>query len=188
MCVGLWRHKLGAILLVVLTVTTIGYGVSRVATGNFHTVVPGKLYRSGQMTEGQWAAYMQQYGIKSVLNLRGEHRASDWYQSEVRTAVQHGVTHYDVKMSAIRELDHATLETILAMMRQAPKPLVIHCRSGADRSGLIAALYLFTIEGKRAETAAQQLSLFYGHFPYLWSRSGAMDHSFWLYAGRPSFP
>ena len=81
-----------------------------------------------------------------------------------------------------------TLETILAMMRQAPKPLVIHCRSGADRSGLIAALYLFTIEGKRAETAAQQLSLFYGHFPYLWSRSGAMDHSFWLYAGRSVLP
>ena len=188
MRVGPWRQKQGAILLVVLTVMTIGYGLSRVATGNFHTVVPGKLYRSGQMTEGQWAAYIQQYEIKSVLNLRGEHRASGWYQGEVRTAAQRGVAHYDVNMSAIREIDHETLETILAIMRQAPKPLVIHCLSGADRSGLIAAMYLFAIEGKRAETAAQQLSLFYGHFPYLWSRSWAMDHSFWRYARHPSFP
>ena len=111
MRVGLWRYKPVAILLVVLTVTTIGYGLSRVATGNFHTVVPRELYRSGQMTEGQWAAYIQQYGIKSVLNLRGEHRASGWYQGEVRTAAQCGVAHYDVNMSAIREIDHETLET-----------------------------------------------------------------------------
>jgi protein tyrosine/serine phosphatase len=119
------------------------------------------------MTEGQWAAYLHTYAIKSLLNLRGEHRGSGWYQGEVRTAAQLGVTHYDVQISAIREVDTRTLETILAILRQAPKPLLIHCLSGADRSGLIASLYLFAIEGQRAETAAQQLSLFYGHFPYL---------------------
>lgn len=181
-----WMHKPGAILLLVLTVTTAGYGVSRVVTSNFHTVVPGKLYRSGQMTEGQWAPYIHHYAIKSVLNLRGEHQTAAWYQDEVRTAAQLGVRHYDVHMSAIRELDAETRETILEIMRQAPTPLWIHCRSGADRSGLIAALYLVALEGQRAETAGQQLSLFYGHFPYLWSRSRAMDRSFWRYVGHQS--
>ena len=76
--------------------------------GNFHTVVPGTLYRAGQLTEGQWTTYIHHYGIHSVLNLRGEHHASAWYQREVRTAVQHGVAHYDVRMSAIRELDPGT--------------------------------------------------------------------------------
>jgi protein tyrosine/serine phosphatase len=60
----------------------------------------------------------------------------------VRTAAQLGVTHYDVKLSAFREVDSGTLETILAIMRQAPKPLLLHCKSGADRSGLIASLYV----------------------------------------------
>jgi protein tyrosine/serine phosphatase len=180
--------KPGAILLVVLMLMTTGYVWHRVDTRNFQTVVPGKVYRSGQMTEGQWTAYLQQYAIKSLLNLRGEHRGSGWYQGEVRAAAQLGVTHYDVRMSAIREVDTRTLETILAILRQAPTPLLIHCLSGADRSGLIAALYLFAIEGQRAETAAQQLSLFYGHFPYLWSRSGAMNRSFWRYVGRQSLP
>ena len=174
-----WRHTPGAIILAVLTLITIGYSGFRVATGNFHTVVPGKLYRSGQMTERQWTAYLQHYAIKSVLNLRGAHQGAGWYQEEVRAATQLGVTHYDVKLSAIREVDDAMLETILALMRRAPTPLWIHCLSGADRSGLIAAIYLFAIEGQQAEIAAHQLSLFYGHFPYLWSRSGAMDRSFW---------
>jgi protein tyrosine/serine phosphatase len=71
-----------------------------------------------------------------------------------------GVTHYDVRLSATREVDTSTLETLLAILRQAPKPLWIHCQSGADRTGLVAALYLFAIEGQRAEAAAQQLSLF----------------------------
>ena len=183
-----WMKKPGAILLFVLTVMTTGYMWHRVDTGNFHTVVPGKVYRSGQMTEDQWAVYLQQYAIKSLLNLRGKHQESDWYQGEVRTAAQLGVVHYDVNLSAFREVDSGTIETILSIMRQAPKPLLIHCKSGADRSGLIASLYLFAIEGQGAEVAAQQLSVFYGHFPYLFSRSGAMDRSFWRYAGRQSLP
>jgi protein tyrosine/serine phosphatase len=180
--------KPGVIILLVLTIITTGYVWYRVATRNFHTVVPGTVYRAGQMTEGQWAASIQQHAIKSLLNLRGEHRGAGWYQGEIRTAAQFGVTHYDVKISAIREVDTGTLETILAILRQASKPLLIHCRSGADRSGLIAALYLFAIEGQRAEHAVQQLSLFYGHFPYLWSQSGAMDRSFWRYVGAQATP
>jgi protein tyrosine phosphatase (PTP) superfamily phosphohydrolase (DUF442 family) len=185
MRVGPWLKKPWVILLFVFMLTTIRYARCRIDTRNFQTVVPGTVYRSGQLIGGQWAAYLQKYAIKSLLNLRGERRASGWYQEEMRMAVQLGVTHYDVKLSAIREVDSGMLETILAIMRQAPKPLLIHCRSGADRSGLIAAMYLFAIEGQRAEAAAQQLSIFYGHFPYLFSRSGAMDRSFWRYVGRP---
>jgi protein tyrosine/serine phosphatase len=188
MCGRPWRKNPRTILLCMLTVMTTGYVWYRVDTGNFQIVVPGKVYRSGQLTEGQWVSYLQKYAIKSLLNLRGEQRGSGWYQGEVRMAAQLGVTHYDVKLSAIRDVESEMLSTILAIMRQAPKPLLIHCQAGADRAGLIAAMYLFAIEGQRAEAAAQQLSLFYGHFPYLWSRSGAMDRSFWRYVGHQSLP
>ena len=72
--------------------------------------------------------------------------------------------HYDVQISANRVVDTSTLDTILAIMRQATKPLLIHCQAGADRSGLIAGVYLFRIEGQPASTASRQLSLLYGHF------------------------
>jgi protein tyrosine/serine phosphatase len=176
------------ILLGVLTLITTGYGWYRVETGNFQPVVPGYLYRSGQQGRKHWRAYLQHYGIKSVLNLRGAHPAARWYQQEIGVAAALGVTHYDLRLSATHEVDPYTLETLLTLLRQAPKPLWIHCRSGADRSGLVAALYLLAIESQRAEVAAQQLSLFYGHFPSLFSRTGAMDRSFWRYAHQASLP
>jgi protein tyrosine/serine phosphatase len=181
-----WTKKPGVIILLALVVHTSGYVLYRVETGNFHTVLPGKAYRSGQMDEAQWIDYLQTYAIKSVLNLRGEHRASPWYQQEIRVAEQLGIAHYNFGLSASREVDNATLETILGIMRQAPKPMLIHCMSGADRSGLIAAVYLFAIEGQLAEAAAHQLSLIYGHFPYLLSKTDAMDRSFWRYVGSRS--
>jgi hypothetical protein len=56
-----------------------GYGWYRVETGNFQTVVPGHIYRSGQQGRKPWRAYLQHYGIKSLLNLRGAHTAARWY-------------------------------------------------------------------------------------------------------------
>jgi protein tyrosine/serine phosphatase len=184
--VSTWMNKPGVTILLALVVHTFGYVLYRVETGNFQTVVPGQVYRSGQMDEAQWLDYIQKYGIQSVLNLRGEHRASPWYQQEVRVAEHLGLAHYDVGLSASRDVDNATLEAILGIMRQAPKPLLIHCLSGSDRSGLIAAVYLFAIEGQLAEAAAHQLSLLYGHFPYLFSKTDAMDRSFWRYVSSRS--
>ena len=60
--------------------------------------------------------------------------------------------------------------------------------SGADRAGLVAALYSYAIDGKSAEAAAGQLSLLYGDFPYLTSGTIAMDESFWRYAKTSSAP
>jgi hypothetical protein len=65
---------------------------------------------------------------------------------------------------------------------------IIHCRGGADRSGLVAALCLFVDEGTSAKDADRQLSILYGHFPYLWSRTGAMDRSFWAFVASSAGP
>jgi len=49
------------------------------------------------------------------------------------------------------------------------------------RSGLISAIWEYAVEGKSAQEASRQLSLFYGHFPYLGNRTKAMDESFWRF-------
>jgi protein tyrosine/serine phosphatase len=149
--------------------------------GNFHTIVPGTLYRSAQLEEKQLTDYINAYGIKSILNLRGEHKLDTWYQGEMRVASQFGLAHYDYPISKQQELGDQQIRSIVAILRDAPKPLLIHCKNGVDRSGLIAALFLYAIEGKPAQDAYDQLSIFYGHFPYLGSESNAMDRSFWRY-------
>ena len=38
------------------------------------------------------------------------------------------------------------MEAILATLDHAPKPVLIHCKNGADRTGLVGALYLYGLE------------------------------------------
>ncbi|HTV88939.1 MAG TPA: dual specificity protein phosphatase family protein [Stellaceae bacterium] len=154
--------------------------------GNFHAVQPGVLYRSAQMSRGELEMFARRYGIKAVLNLRGAHAGEAWYDGEIAAVRDLGIAHYDYPISAKRVVTRPQIEQILAIVRRAPKPLLIHCRSGADRSGLVAALYDYAIRGESTAEADRQLSLAYGHFPYLASRSGAMDDSFWAFVRAPA--
>ncbi len=147
-------------------------------TGNIHTVEPGALYRSAQLGESALTDVIDDYHIKSVINLRGADPRASWYRSEIAVSQARGVVHYDLPMSANSLVDPSTMARISALLRSAPKPVLIHCQSGADRSGLVAALYEYAIAARPLEEAQEQLSLLYGHFPYLWSRTGAMDKSF----------
>jgi protein tyrosine/serine phosphatase len=97
-----------------------------------------------------------------------------------------GLTHYDFPISAKRFVTGVQMAQILDILRRAPKPLLIHCQSGSDRSGLVAALFEYAIAHAGAAQADRQLSLVYGHFPYLTSRTGAMDASFWAYVRSPA--
>jgi protein tyrosine/serine phosphatase len=63
---------------------------------------------------------------------------------------------------------------LLDLFASAEKPLLIHCKSGADRSGLAAAFYLIDREGVPAKEAKKQLALKYAHFR--WTRAGILDH------------
>jgi protein tyrosine/serine phosphatase len=153
-----------------------------VAHHNFHVVSPGRVYRSAQMNSGALAAAIRDRGIKSILNLRGPGEGKDWYTDEMMVARRYGVRHYDFSLSASRELSDAQMEQILVTLNRAPKPILIHCKSGSDRTGLVGALYLYGAEGRSAETADRQLAVFYGHIPLsIWGGSVAMDNSFWRY-------
>jgi hypothetical protein len=53
--------------------------------------------------------------------------------------------------------------------------------AGADRSGLISAVYLYKLKGKSPREASWQLSPLYGHVPLINPATKAMDDSFWGY-------
>ena len=168
-CVGLLAASIG------------GYWGVLQYEGNLHTVSAGVLYRSAQLSGDEIKAAVGEYGIKSVLNLRGAHKGESWYDDEMAAAGALGLAHFDYPLSAKRFVTNQQIEDILGILRQAPKPLLIHCKSGADRAGLVAALYRYSDTGASAAQADQELSLVYGHFPYLTSRSVAMDNSFWAF-------
>jgi protein tyrosine phosphatase (PTP) superfamily phosphohydrolase (DUF442 family) len=148
---------------------------------NFHVVTDGYVYRSRQLDRQTFANYINRDKIKSVLNLRGERKSSRWYMEEIDATKQLGVAHFDYRLSAIREVDAATLDNIMEIIRNAPKPILIHCEGGADRTGLVCAVWKYHEEHENPDIAVKQLSLLYGHFPYFGNRTISMDNSFWHY-------
>ncbi|MGE6741871.1 tyrosine-protein phosphatase [Allorhizobium pseudoryzae] len=147
-------------------------------SGNFSPVIAGEVYRSNQPTPARLRSYAEHQKIRSIINLRGRNEGRDWYDKEVATARDLGIVHIDFGISARKELTRAEAEQLIDLMRDAPKPLLIHCNAGADRSGLASALYLAALAGKSEAVAEQQLSLYFGHLPLPFIAEQAMDRTF----------
>ena len=147
-------------------------------TGNVHTIEPNVLYRSGQLDGDELDALVGKDGIRSILNLRRINLADADQRSENLVVATDGLDFYSIPISANKEPDMATMKKIVEVMRTAPKPMLVHCRNGADRSGLAAALFEYAVQGQPVDKAIEQLSFTYGHFPWLWSRTGAMDRAY----------
>jgi protein tyrosine/serine phosphatase len=145
-------------------------------SGNFHEVIAGELYRSAQPSPGQLSDYISRYDIKTVINLRGPSNR-DWYASEVAVTYKLGVQHRDFPMSAGRQLTAEESQELIALLRSAPKPILIHCLAGADRTGLASVVYLQQIANVDEETAEWQLSPLYGHVALPFSKTWAMDET-----------
>lgn len=154
------------------------YAGITVARGNLHTVVDGELYRSATLSGAQLDAALTGLKVRTIVNLRGASPDQDWYREEARLADAHGVTLIDLPWSARRELTDAEVADFMARLADAPRPILIHCRSGADRTGLAAALYLAAIKRVDEETAESQLSLWFGHIALPFTPFYAMDETF----------
>lgn len=170
-----------ALILVFLLLGWLWYD-RFIEDGNFTIVTPHTLYRSGTLSHHEWKEILRENPpFRSVLNLRGKPGdldKNDWYTREESLSEKSGISFYTFGISANRQPTLTQMEVMVEMMRASPKPLLIHCKSGSDRTGLATALYLYAIEGKTAAEASKHLSLRYGHFPWLTSRTGAMDAAF----------
>ena len=156
--------------LLVFVVWWIGY---LRYSGNFYKVADG-IYRSHQLYNFDMPEFYKKYHFKTILNLRGAKPNKKWYIYEKTFCKEHNITLIDFKISDKKVQSIQTMQKILNIIKRAKKPLLIHCKAGADRTGLASALYWDSI-GKNGD---KMLSLKYGHFPYLGSPTKAMDESF----------
>lgn len=152
-------------------------------TGNFHEVAAGVLYRSAQPDAESLANSIKTYGIRTVINLRGE-SSEQRYAVERKVSDDAAVNHVDFALSSGEDLTDEQLDQLVTILKNARRPVLVHCRAGADRSGLASAVYQLVVEQLPPEEAAGQLSFRYGHFPWLRSHTAAMDRSFERLASR----
>jgi len=148
--------------------------------GNFHKV-DKDVYRSAQLFSFNLPYYLDKYQIKSILNLRKIRKElnKDWYKDEVFIAKQKGIVRYDYPIGDREGVSMEEMTKIIEIIENAPKPLLIHCKAGADRTSLASALYLYAV--KHDKNAKKEISIIYGHFPWLGSKTISMDRSFEKY-------
>lgn len=131
---------------------------------NFHLLPDGKAYRSAQPTGDQIAAAASRYDIRTVINLRGSNLGKPWYDEEVAACQSLGLRHVDLRISANELPDPDALRAIVQTLRTSEFPVLIHCEGGADRTGLVSAIYRMLILGDDRGSALSELSLAYLHF------------------------
>ncbi|WP_298222939.1 tyrosine-protein phosphatase [Acidocella sp.] len=155
----------------------VDHAVLRLFWTNFAPVVPGKLYRSNHPTPGNLRQFTRKVGLKSLINLRGQAKnGSDALSRE--EARRLGLDFYDMAFESRGAPQKERILRLADILAQMRGPALIHCKSGADRAGLVAGLYIL-INGGSAAEAAKQLSLRFGHIKY--SKTGILDAFFKLY-------
>lgn len=110
--------------------------------------VNDSLFRSEQPGETDMQQ-VQSLGIKSILNLREDRDDS------ILPGMQQ-LNRYRVKMVTSRFTDKEIIEA-LGIIKNAPKPLLVHCKHGADRTGVVMAMYRVVFEQWTKEKAIAEL-------------------------------
>lgn len=133
---------------------------------NFGVVDPGRAYRCAQ-PGANLDRLLATYRPATVLNLRGGTEAESWYREEVRATRAGKIAFYDLPLSATRRPTRRELAVLIDLLGRCELPLLIHCKSGADRTGLASGLYRMVRQGEPPEQALGAFSLRFGHVPLL---------------------
>ena len=138
------------------------YGYVRWVRGNFHAVVPEAVYRSAQPTVQQLMAWTDTYNLKTVINLRGDNEVPECV-AEAQAAREAGLDLINIRLGARRLPPRPWLLRLIDALETAPRPILLHCAHGADRTGLASVLAAMAVGGQPYDQARKQLSMRYLH-------------------------
>ncbi|MDQ7019789.1 MAG: tyrosine-protein phosphatase [Robiginitomaculum sp.] len=152
------------------------HGFLRIWFQNAHWI-SDEMVRTNQPSPrqiGQWA----ERGIKTIINLRGG-LDGGFHALEREACTQNGITlvNFNVKSRDVHPPD--VIFAARDLFDEIAYPALMHCKSGADRAGFMAALYLHFRKNERIEVAMQQLSFKYLHVRQ--GKTGMLDFFFQCY-------
>lgn len=158
------------IAALVIAVPTMRYRAVFDHARRLREVDSGILYRSGCLTVDGFADAVERYGIKTIVNLQDEFRDPDVRNSyfDLRTTPETeicrrlGIRYVYLAPDLISRtkvgLEHPrAIDEFLAVMDDpANHPVLIHCKAGLHRTGVLVAVYRMTYQGWSAQAALQE--------------------------------
>ncbi len=152
----------------------VDHEMLRVLYRNFYQI-SDKAYRSNHPSPLFIKKLHKRYGVKTIISLRRADETGQ-YKLEKEACDKYGITLINHPMSSRSLPDVDKVLQAKQILQQAEYPILIHCKSGADRAGLMSVFYELFIEQKPIEEALKQLSMKYGHFR--WAETGKLDYFF----------
>jgi protein tyrosine phosphatase (PTP) superfamily phosphohydrolase (DUF442 family) len=129
----------------------------------FRAVIPGQVYRSAQLSGPEFSAAIGDHGLRTIINLRNPNEDAEWYREELAAAAAAGIDHHSVGMLQVAPAYDRVLD-LYKLLQTAERPLLVHCRSGIDRSGLASAMALLMERENSLDDVAPQVSWRYGAY------------------------
>lgn len=154
----------------------------RLRFSNAHWV-SDELLRTNQPWPFQLAKW-KAAGIKTIVNLRGGFDAS-FHALEKDACEKLGLTLVDFTITSREVPSRARVHGAKALFETLEYPALMHCKSGADRAGIMSVFYLHFRKGVPIRQALEQLSLKYLHVKA--GKTGVLDYTFerYLTEGEP---
>lgn len=174
-----WKRRALKLILVAVAGLFAAEVLRVVAWTNRHTVLPGRVYRCSQPNEAELRELVGRHGIRTVINLRGASHGHPWYVEESKAAHALNVSQEDITFSANRLPAPAEVRQLIDVLDHTEYPVLIHCKRGADRTGLTSTIVMLLQTDATLDEARVQLGMRYGHFRF--GRTAAMHEFFRLY-------
>jgi protein tyrosine/serine phosphatase len=152
----------------------VDHAIFRLVWTNLAAVAPGQLYRCNHPTPGRLARLTASLGLKTLINLRGAAgNGSDALSREA--AGRLGLDFIDMALESRGAPQRDRILRLHHIFHTMRAPALMHCKSGADRAGLAAGLFVL-FQGGSAQDALRQLSLRFGHIRQ--AKTGILDAFF----------
>ena len=153
------------------------HGFLRLCFHNLHQI-DADMWRSNQPTPARIGGFATM-GIKTIINLRGPRDDGGW-RLEAEACARHNIELIDFTARSRAAPTKQMLFDLRTLFQEIEKPALLHCKSGADRAGIVAALYLLIHKGVSVQIAQQQLAWRYLHIRT--AKTGVLDAFLHAYA------
>lgn len=150
------------VLAVAVVAVPLGYAEYREShLRNFRPVVPGVLYRSGQLSPDGLKRVLHDHGIRTVVNLRDGRTAADRAEEAYcREQAVRFVRLPPLPFGGSGDVvpAEANVRRFLDVIRDpANHPVLVHCYAGVHRTGAMVAVYRMECEGWDNDRALEEL-------------------------------